>query len=180
MAKSGKIISILALIIGVSGVSVGGYALIQINLMGQEQVPEYVLPTARVFLSFTYDLSSGVTVKFDFSDKSFDSHDAFNLISDEYIIPETGYYQVFAKYDIDAIDQDFFVIEIWRNNNMNRSCTYTPAQSTNYFSVSIADIILAEQGDAISIWAYIYNDPSANRTLFAGEQHTYFSIVKIN
>ncbi|MFW9896398.1 MAG: hypothetical protein ACFFD7_11385 [Candidatus Thorarchaeota archaeon] len=180
MAKSGKIFSVLAFIFGLSGVLVGGYALIQINFGGDVQEPEYVLPTARVFLNFSYALSSGVTVKFDYAAKSFDSHDAFDLTSDEYIIPETGYYQVFAKYDIDAIDQDFFVIEIWRNNYFNRSCTYAASLSTNYFSVSIADILYTTEGDAISIWAYSYNIASTPRSLFPGEGHTYFSIAKIN
>jgi hypothetical protein len=176
MAKSGKALPLIALIIAISGLLVGGYAAVQISLR-----QNYVLPVARVFLGGDYDLSSGMPYKLlDFTDKSFDSHNAFDLTSDAYIVPEAGYYQITAQYSIFSYDQDFFMIGIWQNETTVGVCSYFAAGSTNTFTVSITDIIFANVGDAISIFGYIYNTLDNPRTLFAGEGHTFFSIAKLS
>lgn len=176
MAKTGKALPLIALIIAISGLLVGGYAAIQMNLRGN-----YVLPVAKVFLGGAYDLSSGMPYKLlDFTDKSFDSRNAFDLTSDAYIVPETGYYQIIAQYNIQSYDQDFFTIGIWQNDTIVGACSYFAAGSTNTFTVAITDIIFANVGDPISIFAYVYYTSGSPRTLFAGEGHTFFSIAKLS
>lgn len=176
MAKNGKALPLLAIIIAISGLLVGGYAAFQMNLRGN-----YVLPVAKVFLGGSYALGSGMPYKIlDFTDKSFDSHNAFNLASDEYIVPETGYYQIIAQYSIQSYDQDFFIIGILQNDTIVGACSYFAAASTNTFTVSITDIISANVGDAISIYAYLYYVSGSPRALFEGEEFTFFSIAKLS
>jgi hypothetical protein len=181
LTEKGKILSILALIIGISGLFVGGYAILQINVGGKTQDSGYVLPVDRVFLGGSYALPSGGSYKlFDFTDKSFDNCDAFNLTSDVYIVPESGYYQIIAQYNIDAYDQDFFIIGITLNEVIICFCSFTASTHTNTFTVSITDITNVTVGDSISIVAYIYNSLDDPRAIYPGESHTFFSIAKIN
>jgi len=182
MAKNGNLVAILAIIFGVSGVLVGGFALIQINFPRESQEPQYVLPKARVYLDSSYNLNGVDYHRLNYTHKSFDSHDTFNLATDEYIVPETGFYQVIAQYSVEAYDQDFFTIQIINNMWLNGTCSYTVSISTFtwYFSVTITNIITAFEGDAISINTFLFLSGPPTRALFPGEEFTYFSIVKIN
>ncbi|MFX0022470.1 MAG: hypothetical protein ACFE9S_09080 [Candidatus Hermodarchaeota archaeon] len=181
MAKIGKALSVIALIFGMSGVLIGGFALIQLNFTG-DQPTHYVLPMARVYLDSSYNLNGVEYQRLNYTHKSFDSHDAFNLATDEYIVPETGFYQVVAQYSVEAYDQDLFIISIFNNMYLNGTCAYTVSISTFtwYFSVAITDIITAFEGDAISINTFLFLSGPPTRALFPGEHYTYFSIVKIN
>ena len=175
------ILTVIALIIGLSGLLMGGYAIIQLNFRAEVPDNDYILPVARVFLGSSYALTSGGAYKlFNFTDVSFDNHDAFNLTSDAYIIPEMGYYQIISQYSIDAVDQDFFIIIITLNEVIVSFSSHTASRTTNTFTVSITDIINATVGDAISIMAYSYNSLDDPRAIFPGETHTFFSIAKIN
>jgi len=176
MAKNGKGLVALALIISLIGAGAGGFMLIKTYVLE----PRYVLPMARVYRLGSYFLNSGASTTFDYSDKSFDTHDAFDLVSDSYEIPETGFYHVIAQYCIDVEFQDFLKIEIHLNGTTISSRSYTAARSTNTFTVSVNDIINVTAADLISIRAYSYNLAADPREVFSEEPYTFFTIMKIS
>ena len=110
----------------------------------------------------------------------YDTHNAFNLTSDAYLIPEAGFYQVIAQYSITAEDQDFFKIYIMLNETVLACNSFTASRSTNTFTVSITDIVNTTVGDLISIKAYIYNSGNIPRLVFSSEAYSFFSISKLS
>jgi len=178
MAQSGKGLAALGLIVALIGASAAGFLLIKQYILVPPAPEPYIRPMARVYQSGTYYLLSGATTTFNYTDKSYDTHDAFDLGSDTYEIPEPGFYQVIAQYCIEAEFQDFFKIDIARNGITVSSRSFTAARSTNTFTASIVDIINATSGDLISIRVYSYNGPDDPRLVFAYEDYTFFTIMK--
>ncbi len=144
----------------------------------EEEVP-YIVPRARVYRLGSFSLTSGSDTLFDYTNTSYDTYNAFNLISDAYISPETGFYQVIAQYCITAEDQDFFQIEIMINGSLYASKSFTASRFTNTFAVSITDIVNTTVGDIIAISAYSFNSIDASRTVFSGPEYSFFTISKL-
>jgi len=142
---------------------------------------EYVLPMARVYYQgpvYTI-LSGGIYQLFNYNQKSYDTHEAFDLASDSYTIPETGYYQVIAQYSIDADDGYFYMIQLYSNDILVCSRSSTSSVITNTFGVALADIINFTIGDSITIKVYQYNSGDVSTNIFNGERYTFFAIAKI-
>lgn len=144
MKQTGKGLVAFALIFGLIGTGLGGFMLVKndglvdeinelnnkieesnnrIEELEKEEDP-YVVPRARVYRLGSYSLISGHTGLFDYTNTSYDTHNAFNLTSDEYIIPETGFYQVIAQYCVNVQDQDYFKIYIFINGSVHASRSY--------------------------------------------------------
>lgn len=179
MAQGGKGLAVLALIIALIGAGGAGFLLAQQYLLVPPEEEPYLRPMAKVYRTGTYILSSGGTTTFNFTTLSYDSHDAFDLASDAYEIPETGFYHVIAQYCIEAEPSDFFKINNMLNGTIITSCSYTAAFTTNTFTVSVTDIINATAGDLISIQTYIYNSGGEPRQIFVNKAYTFFTIMKI-
>ena len=199
MSQTGKGLVAFALIFGLIGTGLGGFMLVKdyglvdevnelnnrieelnnrIEELETEEDP-YVVPRARVYRLGSYSLVSGYNTLFDYTSTSYDTHNAFNLTSDTYIIPETGFYQVIAQYCISVEDQDFFKIYIVINGSIHASRLYTAACSASTFSVSITDIVNTTVGDLITIIAYIYNVGGVSRSVYGMEAYSFFTISKL-
>ncbi len=139
----------------------------------------YVVPRARVYRLGSYSLDSSTTATFDYTNTSYDTHNAFNLTSDAYIIPETGFYQVIAQYSITADDQDFFKIYIDINGAPHTVSSFTASRYTNTYTVSITDFLNTTAGDLITIDAYIFNAGGVSRLVYSAEDYSFFAISKI-
>nr|MDO8111252.1 hypothetical protein [Candidatus Sigynarchaeota archaeon] len=164
----------IALVIGLVGVAFGGYAVFtSIN-------NSYVLPKARAYVGLSGQaLSNSGNAMLNFTNITYDSHGAFNLTSDLYVVPETGYYQVIAQYAVEAVDGDFFKIYIKGNSTIYSSRSYTASATTNTFTVAIEDILSLVKGSSFSIWTYSYHVAAGSRDIFAAEAYTFVSIVKV-
>lgn len=179
MTQNGKGLAALALIIALLGAGAGGFLIIkQLTSMPPEEEP-YIRPMAKVYRTGSYFLPSGTYTTFNFTDKIYDSHDAFVLELDVYEIPETGFYLVIAQYSVDVELDDFFKIDLALNGTTITSKSYTPARDTNTFTVSVTDIINVTAGDLISIRTYSYNLPGDPRYIYAYEAYTFFEIMKM-
>ncbi len=192
MSQTGKGLVAFALIFGLIGTGLGGFMLVkdyglvdEVNELNnrieelEEEEDPYVVPRARVYRLGSYSLVSGYTTVFDYTNTSYDTHNAFNLTSDTYIIPETGFYQVIAQYCITVEDQDFFKIYIYINGSVHASRLYTAAYPTITFSVSITDIVNTTVGDLITISAYSYNVGGVSRSVYGMEAYSFFTISKL-
>ena len=202
MTQTGKGLIAFALIFGLAGTGLGGfmivnhYALVndqnelindlndlinRTKQLEEEKALEesYVVPRARVYRLGSYSLDSSTTVTFDYTNTSYDTHNAFNLTSDAYIVPETGFYHIYAQYCITAEDQDFFKINIYVNGVHHTSKSFTASRYTNTFTVSITDFLNTTAGDLITIYSYIYNAGDLSRLVYSAEQYSFFAISKM-
>lgn len=187
MKKGGTFLAILSLILALGGVGIGGYLYFSTNnfqmVVDQyiNEKNEYVLPMARAYYGGPfYSIPSGGALQlFDFNGLSFDTRGTFNLTSNAYIIPETGFYEVIAQYSIDADAGNFYVIALCKNNIVICSKSYTSSMNTNVFGVSLSDVNNFNEGDSVTIKAYQYNGGSLSRDVFNGEEYTFFTIVKV-
>ena len=186
MATNGKGLAAIALILGLIGAGAGGFIIVKEYFLTEPLVEEdpYISPIARVSCQKSgYHLTSGLHTVLNFTHTSYDTHNAYNFTDDSYIIPEDGFYQVFAQFSITAEDGDFFKIYILQNDISTLASvsvqSYTAARSTNTFTVAVTDIVNATAGDTIYIWAYSHNIGNLPRLIYALEDYTYFTITKI-
>ena len=174
-------LAIVSLLLALGGLGTGIYSIISMNQYINEK-NAYTLPMARVYYSgVSYSIPSGVSyVNLDYNSKTFDTHEAFNLLLNVYIIPETGFYHIIAQYSIGAESDDFFQILLFKNGNLISEKAYTSSRDTNAFGVSLSDMHNFTQGDSLTIKAYQYNMGSLPRTIFDGEEFTFFTIMKVS
>lgn len=192
MSKTGKGLVAFALIFGLIGTGLGGFMLVnnyalvdelnelndRIEELEKEEDP-YIVPRARVYRLGSYSLISGHNALFDYTNISYDTHNAFNMTSDAYSIPETGFYQVIAQYCIDADDLDFFKIYIEINGSVHASRSYTASSSISDFAVSITDIVNTTVGDLITISVFSLNPGDISRAVYGMEAYSFFTISKL-
>ena len=177
----------VSLIIALVATALGAYTFVimnnYINALNAriDDLNSYIPPMASVYYDdvSAYSIPYQSSQTFNYNQKNYDTHGAFNLISDAYKIPEPGFYQVIAQYSIDAIDGDFFMIQLHSNNNLICSRSYTSSANTNTFGVALTDIFNFIKGDSITIKLYQYNIGDISRDIYDGETHTFFVIAKI-
>ncbi|MBY9019911.1 MAG: hypothetical protein KGD67_02555 [Candidatus Lokiarchaeota archaeon] len=181
MSKGRNLLTVVSLIVALSGGAIGVYSFISLNIH-TNATNSYILPKARVYYDGpTYTiLSGGGNVLFNYNHKSHDTHEAFNLTSDSYTIPETGYYEVIAQYSIYAADGGFFNIQLYSNDILVSSRSSTSSAITNVFGVTLTDIINFNKGDSINVKVYQYNSGSLSRNIYSGEEYTFFAIAKLS
>jgi len=179
MSNRGIILASLSLIIAIAGVAVGAFSFISLNNYSNS-VNTYVLPMARVYYEGpTYTIASGSSGTFNYNQKNYDTHGAFNLASDSYTIPESGFYHIIAQYSIFASDGDFFYIQLFSNNILICSRSWGSSVTTNTFGVALSDINNFTEGDSLTIHIYIWNPSTASRNIFQGDESTFFAITKL-
>jgi len=179
-------LGVLSLIIALAGVAFGAYSFVFMNNYINDmnayinETNSYVPPMAKVYYDgSTYSIPSGSFQTFNYNQISYDNRDAFNLTSDSYTIHGPGFYQVIAQYSIDAIDGDFFTIQLLSNGIIFCSRSSTASNATNTFGVVLTDIFKFAEGDSLTIRVYQHNSGSLSKNIFDGEAHTFFTIAKI-
>jgi hypothetical protein len=179
MSEGKHLLPVIAIIIGLTGIALGGYAIL--GMLNNRSPDFYIYPKAKAFFDGGgYSLQDSSMVKLDFTDIAFDSHDAFNTTSDTYIIPETGFYIIIAQFTIEANISDLFSITIMANMQTNGSYACTASAYTNHYAVSIETILKLTEGDAITIWVYFYCGYIwETRSIYPGEAFTFFTIAKL-
>ncbi len=178
MADRSNALPVVALIIGIVGIGLGGYAII-----GDLTQPN--LPKARVFLGSAFNLAIGSNRKINFTSVSFDSHNAFNLANHTYTVPEEGYYSIDAQFCTGAYGGDFFAIGVYRSGDyvlrggISKGGTIGGSYS-NFLAVPVSGIVKCNANDQLYVFGYFYNaSGTTTRPLFADEAYTYLSIAKL-
>ena len=176
-----KGLAVVTLLLALGGLGMGVYSFISMNQYINAK-NAYIVPMARVYYSgLPVSIPSGVGyLVLDYNSKTFDTHEAYNLLLNVYIVPETGFYHVISQYSIDAEADDFYQIFLFKNDNMISEKAYTSSINTNVLGVSLSDVHNFTQGDRITIKVYQYNAASLPRTIFDGEQFTFFTIMKVS
>lgn len=182
MAKGRSKLAGVSLILALLGIGVGGFSYFLLNThITESETDSYVLPMARVYYEgSTYTITSGGAYKlFDYTHKSYDTHGAFDLTSDSYTIPETGFYQIYAQYSIYSDVGEFFMIRFYSNDILISTNSVTGSVPTNTLGVGLTDVINVTMGDVLTIKIYHYNPGDLSRNIFSGEQYNFFIITKI-
>lgn len=122
---------------------------------------------------------SGVTLTWD-SVKTFDTNNALNTATGEYVVPESGYYEVsgaiFYSSSAWGLNQNA-ELYIYKNGVIySAGDSTTQVAATFNIGAQITDSILCNKGDIITLRAF-HNRGSAT-TLVANSLLNYFSIVK--
>ena len=170
-----SIFSILALILGLSGLGLGVYSLYNYQqLISQVEPPN---PLARAFLNSGYVISSGSWMVVNFDVLDYDTTGDFNLMTDRFICPISGYYLISGMLtfsimtDGEAIFVAAFIEDILKAWNAVRA-----AHST-ILTTSFTDIVYLNEGDYVELRAY--HTGSGPRAIFGDSEgiYTYLTIT---
>ncbi len=181
-----SIFSVLVLIVGLSGLGVGVYSLYNYQqlasqlynyqqLVGQEEPPN---PLARAFLATSYSTLDTVWVKIDFDVLDYDVSNDFNIITDQFICPTSGYYLISGMVTFDSM-QDGETIRVGAfSEGVIKAESIAHASDTEDLSAGFTEIVFLNAGDYLEFVAYytgagsIYGDSSG--------KYTYFTIAFLN
>jgi hypothetical protein len=169
------IFSILALIVGLSGLGLGAYSLYNYQqLVNQLEAPR---PLARAFLSSGYSIPSlsWTVVNFDVLD--YDTTGDFNITTDRFICPTSGYYLISAMLMFTLMyDGEAIYVAAFREGVLEAG-SGAHASHTNSLSVSFTDIVYLNEGDYVELLAYYTG--GAPRTIYGNlaGTYTYFTIA---
>ncbi|QEE14328.1 hypothetical protein DSAG12_00141 [Promethearchaeum syntrophicum] len=181
--KIGKGLAIITLLLGLIGSGTGGYLFAKEFFLDVEPQEEHILPKARVFYNGTPSFSkysNTVAESLDFNQVSYDTHNAFDLTNDSYIIPEDGVYDIDAQYCVaNAEDGDDYVIFIMLDTQRAAFKQVTCSATVSTLGVSISDKLNLTVGDTISIHIFVFTGVSEWRSVYGKEYATFFSIAKL-
>jgi len=180
-------LGVVSLIIALASVALGVYSFVfmnnYINALNAHinEITSYVPPMASVYYdsTSTYSIPYQSSQTFNYNQISDDNRDAFNLTSDSYTIHEPGIYQVTTQYSIEAVDGDFFIIQLLSNAIILCSRSFTASNTTNTFGVALTNNFNFAEGESLSILIYQYNYAHTTRNIFPGGAHNFFTIAKI-
>jgi len=179
MGKKGNGLAVFALIFGLIGAGTGGFLFVT-NYLLVEEPEEIILPKARLYYDDSYLWVSHNTGKvIEFTDTSYDTHNAYNFTSNLYVIPESGFYQINAQYSVDCEAGDNYVIYIMVNNAFHSYLRTTSSLTLSNFGIGVNDIVNATVGDEIKIRAFFSDSTSEIRYFSGGEYFTFFTIAKL-
>jgi len=166
-----SIVSILALIIGVSGLGLGGYSLYHILS------PK---PLARAFLSTSYSTTNGLWFKVNFNVIEYDVSGDFNIISDRFICPTSGNYLISGMVTF-STTQDGEIIHVAAfREGVREAGGVTHAAHATIISVGFTDIVYLTAGDYVELQTY--HSGSGSDTIYGNTAgtYTYFTIAFLN
>jgi len=163
-----SIFSVLVLVIGLSGLGVGAYSLYQVIS------PK---PLARACLVTSYSTPNGLWFKVDFDVLEYDVSGDFNIITDRFICPTSGYYLISGMVTFIAMqDGETLSVAVFREG-VREAGSIVQAAHTNVLSVGLTDIVYLNAGDYVELQAY--HTGGAPRTIYGttAGTYTYFTIA---
>ena len=173
-----SIFSVLVFIIALSGLGLGAFSLYKNQqLVIQLDQPK---PLARAFLTTSYSTTNGLWLKVDFDVIEYDVSGDFNILTDRFICPTSGYYLISGKVTFSSM-QDGEVINIAAfSEGVREAGSVTHAAHANIVSVGFTDIVHLNAGDYVELSAY--HSGSAARTIYGSTAgtYTYFTIAFLN
>ena len=173
-----SIFSVLVLIVGLSGLGVGVYSLYNYQLLvNQIESPK---PLARAGLVTSYSTPNGLWFKVNFDVLEYDVSGDFNIISDRFICPTSGYYLISGMATFTAMqDGETISVAVFREG-VREAGSIVQAAHTNVLSVGLTDIVYLNAGDYVELQAY--HTGSASRSIYGSTAgtYTYFTIAFLN
>ena len=170
-----SIFSILALIVGLSGLGLGVYSLYNYQqLVNQVEPPR---PLARAFLDFGYMISSGIYTVVNFDVLDYDETGDFNLITDRFICPTSGYYLVSGMVTFGGMQDGEAIYVVAFIEGVLKAWIIARAAHLTILSTSFTDIVYLNEGDYVEL--RVYHTGSSPREIFGDSEgiYTYLTIA---
>ncbi len=152
------------------GLGVGAYSLYNYQqLVSQGEHPKTL---ARAFLATSYSTRDGERFKVDFDVLDYDVSGDFNITTDRFICPTSGYYLISGMLTFSSM-QDGETIEVGVLSESGfEAGSVAHASNTSDLSAGFTDIVFLKAGDFVEFVAYhtgagfrsIYGDSSGKYT----------------
>lgn len=122
----------------------------------------------RVTKDDVQSVAHATTVPIRYDDIDYDTHGAYHLTDDKYIVPVTGYYDIYAKMRWEDIEEtpgmNFQIYILVGGVNKSQISDEASATNTTSRSLQIQDTLLLNKGDEVTIAVY-HTDGSAEGTM---------------
>jgi len=176
--KKVSFFSVLVLIVALLGLGLGGYSLYNYQqLVRQVGTPK---PLARAFLATSYSMLDTVWEKVDFDVLEYDVSGDFNILSDQFICPTSGYYLISGMVTFSSMqDGEIINIAVF-SEGVRETGSVTHAAHANIVSVGFTDILHLNVGDYVELG--VYHTGAGLRSIYgsAAGTYTYFTIAFLN
>ncbi len=176
--KKVSFFSVLVFIVALLGLGVGAYSLYNYQqLVSQVEPPKSVV---RAFLATNYSTLDQVWVKIDFDVLDYDVRGDFDITTDRFSCPTSGYYLISGMLTFSSM-QNGETIEVGAFSESGfEAGSVAHAFHTSDLSAGFTDIVFLNAGDFIEFGSYyigaglrsIYGDSSG--------KYTYFTIAFLN
>lgn len=157
-----SIFSVLVLIVGLSGLGLGAYSLYKVVS------PK---PLTRVFVSSAQSVPDHIWTVVDFDAVDYDVTGDFNLITDRFICPTSGYYLISGRVFFTIIlDGETIWAGVYREGILE---VESRAYGSNTLSLDtiFSDIVYLNAGDYVEL--RVYHTGSFDRSIYADTEGTY-------
>ena len=157
-----SIFSVLVLIIGLSGLGLGAYSLYQVIS------PK---PLARAFVSSGHSVPDHNWTVVDFDIVDYDVTSDFNIVTDRFVCPTSGYYLISGKVKfVIMLDGEAIFVAVFREGVSEiESSVY--GSNTVSLSTNFADIVYLNAGDYVEV--RVYHTGSLSRSIYGNTEGTY-------
>ncbi len=170
-----SVFSVLILIVGLSGLGVGGYSLYNYQqLVSQVEPPK---PLARAFLSTSYAIPGLGWNVVNFTVLDYDTTGDFNITSNRFICPTSGYYLISGMIMFSSMnDGEIIYVSAHREGVVEAGST-AQASTNGGLSTGFSDIVYLNEGDYVELMAF--HTVTGHRTLYGDSAgtFTYFTIA---
>ncbi len=176
--KKVSIFSVLVLIVGLSGLGVGVYSLYNSQLLvNQIESPK---PLARAFLNTSYSILDTVWVKIDFDELDYDVSNDFNIITDQFICPTSGYYLISVMVTFEDMLDGEIIRVVAFSEGFFKAESIAHASTTDDLSTSFTNIVFLNAGDYVEFGAY--HNGAGLRSIYGNSEgsYTYVTIAFLN
>ncbi len=174
-----SVFSVLVLIVGLSGLGVGAYSLYNYQQLISQLEPqvEPPKPLARAFLSSNYAISNSSWKVVNFTVLDYDTTGDFNITSDRFICPTSGYYLISAMLMFSTMYDTEIIFLAAARGGVVEAGSSAQASETNSLATGFTDILYLNVSDYVELLAY--HTGSAPRTIYGDSTgaYTYFTIA---
>ena len=170
-----SVFSVLVLIVGLSGLGVGAYSLYNYQqLINQVEPPK---PLVRAFLSSNYAISGLGWTPVNFTVLDCDTTGDFNITTDRFICPTSGYYLISAMLMFSNMYDTEIIFLAAAREGVLIAGSSAQASGTSSLATGFTDIVYLNDSDYVELWAY--HTGSTSREIYGDYTgaYTYFTIA---
>ena len=170
-----SVFSVLVLIVGLSGLGVGAYSLYNYQqLVNQVEPPK---PLARAFLSTSYAISGLGWTPVNFTVLDYDTTGDFNITTDRFICPTSGYYLISAMLMFSNMYDTEIIFLAAAREGVLIAGSSAQASGTSSLATGFTDIVYLNGSDYIELWVYHTANSSREISGDSWGAYTYFTIA---
>ena len=169
-----SIFSILTVIIAISGLGLGVYSLYNYQQFVNQVEPQS--PLVRATLTSSYSIPSTTWTTINFNVLDYDETGDFNIITNRFICPTSGYYLVSGMVTLIMQDGETIQLAAFREG-VYEAGSLAHASHSDGVSTGFTDIVYLNVSDYLELRAH--HTGSGSRSIFGNAEgtYTYFTIA---